>query len=171
MRGGMIGRAVLVVTQVAVFWAIAELGRAIVSRLGIPLPGNLVGMVILLALLGSGIVRPEWVEPAATLLLRHLAFFFVPIAVGLMAMGDLLRAQGVPLLAVLLVSAGVGIVASGATTQAIARRRPDEPPGTPGVPGTSGHPDPAVAPDPADPVGAPGPAGAADPLAQPEAVR
>lgn len=119
--------ALRVLAQLAGFWAVSELGYAIVRQLGIPLPGNLVGMVILLALLASGIVRPAWVEPAATLLLRHLGFFFVPIAVGLMTIGDLLRAQGIPLLLVVLASAGIGIAASGFVTQVTARRLPAQP--------------------------------------------
>ncbi len=118
------GTAFRIVGQVAALWAIAELGQVIVERLGLLFPGNLVGMLILLALLASGVVRPAWVEPAATLLVRHLAFFFIPIAVGLMAMGDLIRAQGVPLLAILLASAGIGIVASGLVAQVMVRRHP-----------------------------------------------
>ena len=118
-----IATAILVAAQLCAFWAISELGGAVVSSLGIPFPGNLAGMVILLVLLASGIVRPTWVEPAATLLLRHLAFFFVPIAVGLMTLGEVLRAQGIPLLVVVLASAGAGIAVSSLITQTAARRQ------------------------------------------------
>ena len=41
---------------------------------------------------------------------KHLAFFFIPIAVGLMAYGTLLKAAGIPLLVTLLVSMTVGMV-------------------------------------------------------------
>jgi holin-like protein len=41
-------------------------------------------MLLLLGLLMSGIVKLEWFESVASLLLTHLAFFFIPIAVGLM---------------------------------------------------------------------------------------
>lgn len=124
MQRPPITTAVLVVAQLCGFWAISELGRALVDALGVPFPGNLAGMVILLLLLASGIVRPAWVEPGATLLLRHLAFFFVPIAVGLMTLGEVLQAQGIPLLVVVLASAAAGVAASGLVTQAAARRRP-----------------------------------------------
>jgi holin-like protein len=132
--------ALLVLAQLCVFWAFSELGRIGVSALGIPFPGNLAGMVILLLLLASGIVRPTWVEPAATLLLRHLAFFFIPIAVGLMTLGEVLRAQGIPLLVVVLASAGAGIVASGLVTQTAARRRATSVPVTPEAPTTDPAP-------------------------------
>lgn len=133
-----IGTATRVVVQVLAFWAIAELGRAVVTTLGLSLPGNLVGMVALLLLLLTGVVPAAWVEPAATLLIRHLGFFFVPIAVGLMTIGDLLRAQGIPLLAVIIASAGAGIAAAGLVTQAGARRLPAEVPPDPGGQGDPG---------------------------------
>jgi holin-like protein len=94
MQRTSLQQGLLVIAQICGFWAGSELGYAIVTCAGIPLPGNMVGMVILFVLLTTGILRLEWVEAAATLLLRHLAFFFVPIAVGLMSMGDLLRAHG-----------------------------------------------------------------------------
>lgn len=128
MQRPPLANAFLVLAQICVFWAFSELGRIVVTALGVPFPGNLAGMVILLALLASGIVRPTWVEPAASLLLRHLAFFFIPIAVGLMTLGEVLRAQGIPLLVVVLASAGAGIVASGLVTQTAARRRPSADP-------------------------------------------
>ena len=141
MQRRSIATAIRVLAQVWAFWLIAEIGYAIVGRLGLPLPGNLVGMVLLLVLLASGIVRPSWVEPAATLLVRHLAFFFVPIAVGLMTLGDVLRAQGIGLLAVVLASAGAGIAAAGVVTQVAARRLPPEPATDPAAPtDTAGRP-------------------------------
>jgi holin-like protein len=129
-----IATAILVLAQLCIFWAISELGRALVTFFGIPFPGNLAGMLILLLLLASGIVRPAWVDPGATLLLRHLAFFFVPIAVGLMTLGEVLQAQGIPLLLVVLASAGAGILASGLVTQTAARRQS-------ALPSTAAEPD------------------------------
>ncbi len=142
MQRPPLATAALVFAQLCAFWAISELGTLVVSRLGVPFPGNLAGMVILLLLLASGIVRPTWVEPAATLLLRHLAFFFIPVAVGLMTLGEVLRAQGIPLLVVVLASAGAGIAVSGLVTQAAARHRPAATAAT-----SAPAPEPAVLPD------------------------
>lgn len=114
-------RGLLAIVQVAILMAINQLGYAFAGFIDIPLPGNMLGMVLLFALLASGIIRLHWVEAGATLLLKHLAFFFVPIAVGLMSMGDLLLESGMALLFVLLASAAVGIVLAGGVTQLLAR--------------------------------------------------
>jgi holin-like protein len=89
----------------------------------VPLPGNLVGMLLLLALLRVGLVRLEHVEEAAGLLLKHLNLFFIPLAVGLMAWGSLLGTNGVGLGVSLAGSAVVCLVVAGAVGQQLARRK------------------------------------------------
>jgi holin-like protein len=86
-----------------------------------PLPGNLVGMLLLLALLRLGVVRLEQVQDAATLLLQHLNLFFIPLAVGLMAWGGLLGASGVSLGVSLAGSAAVCLAVAGLAGQRLAR--------------------------------------------------
>lgn len=119
-----IRQGLLVIAQAAGFWAISEAGYALTRHFSLALPGNLVGMVMLFVLMACGIVKLEWVNAGATFLLRHLAFFFIPIAVGLMTMGDLVRSHGIAILAVLVASAAAGILISGLVVQGIAGRRP-----------------------------------------------
>jgi holin-like protein len=109
--------------QIGALLALSKLGAALTAWLGLPLPGNMVGMVCLFALLATGLVRLEWVESGAGLLLRHLAFFFVPIAVGLMGLGQVWRTSGAALLAILAASAAVGILSSGYATSLFAASR------------------------------------------------
>lgn len=98
------------------------LGYSAASALHLPLPGNLIGMLLLLALLSTGAVPARWFKPGAPLLTRHLAFFFVPITVGLMRFGGLFARSGAAILVTLVVSAAVGIFASGFTSQALGRQ-------------------------------------------------
>jgi len=72
-------------------------GEAAARWLHLPLPGNLVGMVLLAALLRAGWIGMETVRPLAELLLRHMALFFVPAGVGLMRYLGLLRAEWLPI--------------------------------------------------------------------------
>lgn len=115
-------RAVVTAMQICLLAAISQFGYLCAERWSLPLPGNLLGMLMLLALLCSGLVRLDWIEAGASALLAHLAFFFVPIAVGLMSFGDLLQRHGIALLATLLIAAAVGIVSAGLVTQALGRR-------------------------------------------------
>lgn len=56
-------------------------GEFIKRRGGLILPGSVLGLFLLLALLGARVVRIEWIEEAARLLLTLLPLFFVPIYV------------------------------------------------------------------------------------------
>jgi holin-like protein len=113
----------LIAIQIAALLLISEAGSAFVGVLQLPLPGNLVGMLLLFALLTSGVIRLEWVEAGASLLVRHLAVFFIPIAVGLMVFGDLFVRNGVAIVVTLIVSAAIGIWVAGLTSQVLTRRR------------------------------------------------
>jgi holin-like protein len=80
-------------------------------------PANIIGMLLLFALLCTGIVKERWVSPAAGVLNRHLAFFFIPVAVGLMDCGGLLWPVGHWLLLAIVVSSVAGMTVSGGLIQ------------------------------------------------------
>jgi holin-like protein len=115
--------ALTVAAQVAALALVNKVGHTVVQALRVPMPGNLVGMVLLLILLCTRAVRLEWIQAGATLLVRHLAFFFIPITVGLVAFSGLFREHGLAIFGALSVSAAVGMCASGWTSQALSRRR------------------------------------------------
>ena len=47
----------------------------------VPLPGNVIGLILFTACLFLGIVRLEWVEESAHFLLRHMLLFFAPAVI------------------------------------------------------------------------------------------
>lgn len=109
------------VAQVAGLFALDRIGGWLTTGLHLPLPGNLVGMLLLLVLLVTRVVQLEWVEATAGLFNRHLAFFFVPIAVGLLAFGDLFRESGPGILVAIIVGTAVGIAVTGGVTEWLLR--------------------------------------------------
>jgi holin-like protein len=109
--------------QLAWLVAIAAAARAISAWLPFQVPSGVIGMVALFVLLQSRLLKPCAVERAAAFLVRHLAFFFVPIAIGLMALADTLMPSAHRLLAVLAASAALGIVVSAYVTALLSRRR------------------------------------------------
>ncbi|ANE44081.1 CidA/LrgA family protein [Deinococcus puniceus] len=74
--------AVRVVLGLGVLVGFAALGEGLMRLLHWPLPGSVVGMVLLLLALGSRVVRLHWIEPAADGLLGILGLLFVPATVG-----------------------------------------------------------------------------------------
>jgi len=90
-------------------------GTIISDKLQIPIPGNVLGLGFITISLIAGIVKLEWVDEAATLLVNNLALFLIPAGVGIMEYFDLIAKEWLPIslsvilstLAVLLVTAKV----------------------------------------------------------------
>ncbi|MEX1184713.1 MAG: CidA/LrgA family protein [Gemmatimonadota bacterium] len=77
------------------FWSAGEL---ISRRVGLPVPGSVLGMALLAAALRLRVVPLRMVEPAAALLIRRMALFFVPPGVAILLYLDVLRSEWLALL-------------------------------------------------------------------------
>ena len=121
-----IGHAVamlpLLIIQLLGLWGLNFAGIWVVEAIHLPIPGNLIGMLGLYVLLSLGLVKVSWFETTGAFLIKHLAFFFIPITAGLMDAGDLLAAHGFGIAVTLVVSAAVGILLSGFVAQSLVRR-------------------------------------------------
>ncbi|GAB6167601.1 CidA/LrgA family protein [Clostridium carnis] len=60
------------------------IGELISKGFKLPVPGNIIGMLILLLLLCTKVIKVEKVETVSNFFLDHLAFFFIPAGVGLL---------------------------------------------------------------------------------------
>jgi holin-like protein len=96
-------------------------GEILVRILGVPLPGPVVGMLLLLALLlARGNVDPALGNTARTIL-AHLAMLFVPAGVGVMVHIALIRSEWLPILITLVVSTYLTMLVTALTMQALRR--------------------------------------------------
>jgi len=73
-------------------------------RLGVPLPGGVLGLLLFTAALAMEIVKLKWVERTAEFMVRHMLLLFIPLVAGLTQMSAELRRDGVALLASICVS-------------------------------------------------------------------
>ncbi len=89
-----------------------SIGELLARGLALPLPGPVIGMILLLAALRLRGVR-EPVAACADFLLSHLSLLFVPVGVGVMTHISLLGQYGLRMLAVVVLStlAGLGVTA------------------------------------------------------------
>jgi holin-like protein len=88
---------------IALLTACLLLGSFLHQR-GFPIPGGVLGLLLLYAALLTGIIRLRWLDRAAGFLLRHMVLLFVPLTVGLMDLGHVLSRQAGAILASLVVS-------------------------------------------------------------------
>lgn len=90
-RLGGVARIVGQSALLASLWLAADFAS---RRLGLPVPGGVIGLAALLALLFTGGVAPRWVKAGADWLLSDMLLFFVPAAVAIVQYGGLFKADG-----------------------------------------------------------------------------
>ena len=83
-------------------------GEALSHFLQLPVPGPVVGMVLLLLALRWAPVQ-QAIAPAAGFLLTHLSLLFVPVGVGVMTHLALLGTHGLRLVVVIVLSTWIGM--------------------------------------------------------------
>lgn len=88
-------------------------GELFVLVVGMPVPGPVVGMVLLLGCLILKGEVPDYLRLPSEALLKHLALLFVPAGVGLMVHFKLLQADWLAILVALIVSTALTIVITG----------------------------------------------------------
>jgi holin-like protein len=91
--------AVLQVGLLLLFWLAGEL---LVRATDLPLPGGVVGMVLVLALLAAQRLKPGTVRRGAQWLLGEMLLFFVPAVLAVVNHAELFGVLGLKLLAVIL---------------------------------------------------------------------
>ena len=90
--------------QLCVLSLISFTGDHIVQWFHLPLPGSVLGIAILFALLSLGIIKVSQLQMVTGFLLKHMAFFFIPITVGLMNYWDFFYINGIGLFGSMAVS-------------------------------------------------------------------
>jgi holin-like protein len=98
------------------------IGECVKHFAGLPIPGSVVGMILLTIALALRIIRLKHVKPAADVLTRNLGFFFVPPGVGLMLYVGLLKDEFVAIAGATIMSLVIVLVVVGRLQQALERR-------------------------------------------------
>ena len=117
----MLKNSLKIIGQIVLLWVIYYICTWVVKLLHLPIPGSVLGMISLFALLSSGVLKEEWLSAATNPLLKHLSFFFIPIAVELMVWGDLLLQKGYLLFLPLVVSGLVALLTTGGIVQLLTK--------------------------------------------------
>jgi holin-like protein len=109
--------------QLAVIFAICVAGEILHRIVGVPLPGNIIGMVLLLVLLCLKVLKPEQISGVSSFFLNHLALFFLPPSIAIMAVGDEVLSQWPLLLFLCVAFTLVTIAIGGRCTQFLIRKQ------------------------------------------------
>ncbi len=111
------------VHALTVLLALQLVGEAVVRTLGLPIPGPVVGMALLLTALAA---RPDWraaLAPTAQGLLGHLSLLFVPAGVGVMQHVARLGAEAWAIGVALALSTWIGLAVTAWTVRVLLPRQ------------------------------------------------
>lgn len=109
--------------QVAALMAFSLLMNKLAGLLHLPIPGSILGIIVVFILLETGIIRLEWIELGANWLLAELLLFFIPAAVGIMKYIPMMENDGVRILIVVVFSTFIVMASSGLLASLIAKQK------------------------------------------------
>ena len=108
------------------------MGELTVTAFRLPLPGPVLGMMLLFTILLGKRGVPRELAQVGDALLSNLSLLFVPAGVGIMAHFSLLRQDWFPLSVAILCSTLITIAVTAGTMVAVRRVQAREPAGDPG---------------------------------------
>ena len=107
--------------QVLIYAGLFVCAEYLVNWLHLPLPANLVGMLMLLALILLRILPLNWVKAGSRWLLAEMLLFFVPAVVAVVNYAQLLMVEGWKIFLVIAVSTMLTLGATGLVVDRVYR--------------------------------------------------
>lgn len=115
--------------QFLIIASISFAGEVLKYLIPLSIPASVYGLVILLVLLLTGVLKVEQVKEAADFLVEIMPVMFIPAAVGLLDSWGVLQPILLPVTVITVVTTVAVMIAAGWTTQGIIRhqrkKRPD----------------------------------------------
>jgi len=108
--------------QLSIILGIYFLGLFIEKTFHLPVPGNVIGMILLFLGLCSGVIKLHMIEEVSEFFLNHLAFFFIPAGVGLITCMDVLKGSVLKLLLIIFLTTIIVLGSTGLTVQVMKQK-------------------------------------------------
>ena len=107
--------------QVALYVGLFVIAGQLVRVFHLPLPANIVGMLLLLTLIVLRIMPMGWVKAGSRWLLAEMLLFFVPAVVAVVNYSQLLMVEGWKIFAVIAVRTMLTLAATGLVVDRVYR--------------------------------------------------
>ncbi|MBU3113475.1 CidA/LrgA family protein [Clostridium lacusfryxellense] len=80
------------------------IGTILQLLFNLPIPGAVIGLILLFLALQIGIVKAYMIEDVCEFLLSNMSFFFIPAGVGLMTAFGVLKGKWIPFIIIVVIS-------------------------------------------------------------------
>lgn len=116
-------KVVNILFHIGILYFFYFIGVWIQQTLHLFIPGSIIGMLLLLLLFTTKVIKPKWIEQGTTLLLQHMPLLFLPVTIGILNFLDVFAGKGMLLIFVALISTWIVMISSGLTSQVVAVRK------------------------------------------------
>ncbi len=109
------------IVQIGIITGISFIAELLHALLPFPVPASVYGLLLLLILLLTGIIKEEHIRETADFMISIMPLFFVPPSVALMTSFEIMQGSIVKLLVMCMVSTVAVMVVTGSIAQGIVR--------------------------------------------------
>lgn len=93
-----------IIKQIGIIFTVCWVSLVIEKILPFAFPASVIGMILLLICLMTGILKMEHIQEKADFLLENMAFFFIPAGVSIINYFDVLKNSVIQLIVICVVS-------------------------------------------------------------------
>jgi holin-like protein len=111
------------IIQFLFIFGITYLGEIISKSFGLPIPGTVLGMLLMFFLLSLGILKLSQIEKAANILLINMAIFFLPPGIKLINSLEVLKGNWIKLIFIAVITTLLTMVVTGKVVDFFIRRK------------------------------------------------
>ncbi|KOP79210.1 holin [Lysinibacillus sp. FJAT-14745] len=118
----MLKRVVRIIVQIGILNIFYYMGVGIVALLHVPLPGSVIGLLLLALALNFKIIKVEYIQDGAGFLIGVLTLFFIPATVGVIDYPELFSTTGLLIMLAVIASTLIAIYVTGLLSQMVEKK-------------------------------------------------
>lgn len=115
-----------IIGEIGLIFGVCLAGEGIAALLPVAFPASVISMILLMALLMTGVVKPRHIQRVSGFLLANMAFVFLPACVSVMEHADVILPRLVPVFLICFLTTPLIYLATAWTVQgmmALRRRK------------------------------------------------
>ncbi|MFJ8088739.1 CidA/LrgA family protein [Lysinibacillus sp. NPDC095746] len=118
----MLKRVVRIIVQIGILNIFYYMGVGIVALLHVPLPGSVIGLLLLALSLNFKLIKVEYIQDGAGFLIGVLTLFFIPATVGVIDYPELFSTTGLLIMLAVIASTLISIYVTGLLSQIVEKK-------------------------------------------------
>lgn len=112
-----------IIGEIGLIFAVCLVGEGIAALLPVAFPGSVISMILLMALLLTGVVKTRHIQRVSGFLTANMAFVFIPSCVSIMEYADVILPKIVPVFLICFLTTPLIYLATAWTVQGMVTLR------------------------------------------------